>query len=349
MNFTALYIKGMLAQQKAKEQKDNSGEKRYRGGNAGILMSGIPANSCARKMIARAEGRFEETSWNTQLMFDIGELNEVRWHDKLRAAGVEVESADDRIRTQTTGGTPITGSPDSIIVTEGKESYLIEHKHISSFWTFRDKVIEGNPSLEHLAQAGLYSMSLGDMPFCLLYTASTKFSGPSFLTNLVPKPTEPGSENFEYTYYAYTGKMKTYRGKKSKEKKKLAVPGHLQGSYPSDLFQSLGADFAEFKNTIPTVVQYDLRWAEDGHIEYKGLDGKWVKSVASKENIKEFYNYAEECENKQELPARPLTLAADGESKGFSSCDYCSLAQVCERYEDGPYETWLKEAKKITW
>jgi len=349
MNFKQLYIQGMLEKQKDKEAKDTSGEKRYRGGNAGVMIDGLPANSCARKVIARADGRFEETAWNTQLMFDLGELNETRWHDKLRAAGVVVESADDKVKAFTEGGTPITGSPDSIIVTDGAESYLIEHKHISSFWTFRDKVIEGKPSLEHLAQAGFYSMHLSDMPFCVLYTSSVKFSGPSFLTNLVPKPNEVGSENFEYTYYKYTGKIKTYKGKKSKEKKKLKVPGHLMGEYPSSLFKIIEADFAEFKNTLPTIVQYDLRWTKDGTIEYKDLGGKWKKSPVSKQNIMEFYNYLEQCETTKTIPKRPLQLDINGEAKGFSACDYCSLSEVCDKYEQSSFEVWLKEAKAVRW
>jgi hypothetical protein len=346
MNFKDLYVKGMLKLLKEKEASDAQREKSYRGGNVGILHSGIPANSCARKMIARSEGRFEETSWNTQLMFDMGELNEVRWHDKLTAAGIDVKSADDLVRAETTKGMPITGSPDSIVA----NGFLIEHKHLSSFWTFRDKVIEGNPSLEHLAQAGFYSMHLNDMPFCLLYSSSVKFSGPSFLTNLVPKPTEAGSENFEYTYYYYTGKMKTWKGKSSKEKKKLIVPGHLVGELPHTLFNSLGADFAEFKNTIPTIVQFDLRWDNDGYISYKDTNKtQWTKSVVSKDNIMAYYNYAEECEETKTLPKRPLTLDSKGGAKGFDSCNYCSLADVCDKYEAGSYDQWLKMAKDVRW
>lgn len=344
MNFTELYIKGMLAQQQERESIDNSGEKRYRGGNAGFMLDGLPANSCARKVIARANGRFEETSWNTQLMFDLGELNETRWHDKLRAAGVKVESADGLVATQAKGGTPITGSPDSIVA-DGK--YLIEHKHISSFWTFRDIILEGNPKPEHLAQAGLYSMNLNDMPFCILYTSSVKFSGPGFLTNLVPKPSEPGSENFEYTYYRFTGKTKTYRGKSSKEKVKVPVPGHLNGAFPKDLFITLKADFAEFKNTIPTVAQFDLRFNDEGVIEYK-RNGRWVKSPVSKDNIMEFYNYTEECEKNKELPERPIMVDVKGETKGFNLCDYCSLADTCDKYERD-YDEWIKRAKEVRW
>lgn len=347
MNFKDIYIQGMLNQQKEKEAKDNEGEKRYRGGNAGILVDGIPANSCARKAIARSAGRFEETSWNTQLMFDIGELNEDRWHAKIRAAGYEVTSADDLVRAETKGGTPVTGSPDSVVVQKDGKKFLIEHKHLSSFWTYRDVVVEGKPKVENLAQAGLYSMHLGDMPFCLLYTASTKFSGPSFLTNLVPKPTEPGSENFDYTYYYFTGKERTYKGKKTKEKKKLTVPGHLQGELPSVLFNSLGADFAEFKNTLPTIVQFNLRWTKDGALEYEH-QGKWHSTPVTKTNIMDFYNHLEEAEQNKVLPKRPLQLGVDGSSKGFSACDYCSLAEVCDKYE-GDYDTWIKRAKDVRW
>ena len=350
MNFKDLYVKGMLEQQRLKQEGDEKREFGYRGGNAGILLDNIPANSCSRKVIARSEGRFEETSWNTQLMFDLGELNETRWHDKLRLAGVTVESADDKVQAATRSGTPITGSPDSIVLTDGEESYLVEHKHMSSFWTFRDKVIEGKPSLEHLAQAGFYAMHLNDIPFCVLYTASVKFSGPSFLTNLVPKPTEPGSENFEYTYYYFTGKMKTWKGKQSKEKKKLIVPGHLQGAYPHELFNSLGADFAEFKNTIPTIVQYDLRFNGRGIIEYKHpITHKWIASVVSKKNIMDFYDYTEKMHTQKELPKRPLTLDVQGEAKGFDSCSYCSLSEVCDKYESSSFDRWLKEAKSVKW
>ena len=344
MDFKEMYIKGMLELQRQKQDSDSKRGKVYRGGNAGVLHNGMPANSCARKLIARSEGRHEEVSWNTQLMFDLGELNEDRWHAKLKAAGVDVKSADDMVQASTSSGRPITGSPDSIVL-GGK--YLIEHKHISSFWTFRDKVIEGKPSLEHLAQAGFYSMHLNDIPFCVLYTASVKFSGPSFLTNLVPKPTEPGSENFEYTYYNYTGKMKTYRGKSIKEKKKLIVPGHLMGAYPKDLYKELGANFAEFKNTIPTIVQYDLRWNNNDTISYKH-NGKWHETIVSKKTIMDFYEYTEKCENQKRLPKRPLNLDPKGEAKGFNSCDYCSLSETCDRYESD-FDTWLREAKLINY
>lgn len=348
MNFTELYIKGMLAQQAEKERTDNEGELRYRGGNAGFMIAGIPANSCARKMIARTHGRFEETSWNTQLMFDLGELNEDRWHAKLRSAGLTVRSADGEVTAHTAKGRPITGSPDSLIVEKGENKFLIEHKHISSFWTFKDKVIGGKPSPEHLAQAGFYAMHLNDIPFCVLYTSSVKFSGPSFLTNLVPKPNEPGSENFEYTYYRYTGKIKTYKGKKTKEKSKIPVPGHMNGMFPKDLFELLEADFAEFKSTVPTAVQYDLRFEEDGTVSYKAPGRAWTRSIVTKKNIMEFYNHAEEKEERKELPDRPLTLDVLGESAGYSSCDYCSLSDVCNKYEDD-FEVWLKQAKDVRW
>ena len=346
--FRDILIKGMLEEGRIKQEKDIAKEKRYRGGNAGILHHNLPTGSCARKAIARADGRVEEHSWNTDLMFEMGLLNETRWLSKLKAAGYEARSADDLVQTFTKKGTPVTGSPDIIIYKDGKPDFLVELKHMSSFWTFRDKVLEGKPSLEHLAQAGFYSMHLNDMPFCVLYTSSVKFSGPSFLTNLVPKPTDPGSENFEYTYYAFTGKIKTYKGKKIKEKKKLIVPGHLQGAYPNELFTSLGADFAEFKNTIPTIVQFDLRFDSEGYIEYNDK-GTWKRSIVSKQNIMDFYNYVETAEQTKELPARPLVMTVDGETKGYSACDYSSLSSVCDKCENSSFDIWLKEAKLVTW
>ena len=346
-DFTQIAITALRNRNAEKETKDSSQGKRYRGGNAGVLYNGMPANSCARKLIARSEGRFEEQSYNTDLMFQMGNYNETRWLDILKDAGYKATSADDLVSTQTKSGLPVTGSPDIIIYKDDKPDYLIELKHISSFWTFRDKVIEGKPSLEHLAQAGFYSMHLNDIPFCVLYTASVKFSGPSFLTNLVPKPTEPGSENFEYTYYNYTGKTKTYRGKSIKEKKKLIVPGHLMGAYPKDLYKELGANFAEFKNTIPTIVQYDLRWNNNDTISYKH-NGKWHETIVSKKTIMDFYEYTEKCENQKRLPKRPLNLDPKGEAKGFNSCDYCSLSETCDRYESD-FDTWLREAKLINY
>jgi hypothetical protein len=345
MNFTELYIKGMLTQQEKKQKEDMKSEKRYRGGNAGVLIDGLPANSCARKVIARAEGRYEEVAWNKQLMFDLGELNEDRWHSKLEAAGLKVKSADGLVQAKTSQDFPVTGSPDTIVVDEGKDSYLIEHKHISSFWTFRDIVLEGNPKLENIAQAALYAMNL-DLPFCLLYTASVNFSGPSFLTKMVPHPTEAGSENFEYTYYKYNHN-KLYKGKPTKSK--LKVPGQLLGAYPADLYKSLDADLAEFKNTIPTIKQFDLRFDSTGVVEYSVHgSGQWKPSVATKDNIMEFYSHIREKELDKELPERPINLSVKGESKGFNSCDYCSLSEVCDKYE-GSFEEWLKQAKMVTW
>jgi hypothetical protein len=351
MNFKDLYIKGMLAKHKQKYEADMAGEKRYRGGNTGILIDGLPANSCSRKMIARSEGREEEVDWQTQLMFDLGELNETRWHDKLKAAGVTVESADNKVRAVTKGGIPITGSPDSIIISDGTEEYLIEHKHVSSFWTFRDVMIENKPKLENLAQAGFYMMHLNDIPSCLLYTSSTLFSGPAFLTNLVPKPSEKHSELFEYTYYMFTGQVRNYKQKDGstkpiKMKKKLEIPGHLKDLYPKELFNTLGADFAEFKNTRPGIKQFDLRWTDD-RLEYEA-DGKWYYTVVTKQNIMDYFNQAEIAEKNEELPPRPLQLAANGEAKSYTACDYCSLSDVCDKYEND-YKIWLKEAKSRTW
>lgn len=348
MNFKELYIKGMLEQQRLKNEKDRKREKRYRGGNAGILVDGMPTNSCARQVIARSEGRVTENSWQTQLMFDLGELNEDRWHSKLELAGLKVKSADDLVTAHTKGGRPITGSPDTLVVEDGDNTFLVEHKHLSSFWTFRDVVIEGKPKVENIAQAAFYAKNLNDIPFCLLYTSSVKFSGPAFLTNLVPKANEPGSENFEYTYYYYTGETRNYKGKKSKVKKKLIVPGHLQGEYPATLFNALGADFAEFKNTLPTVVQFNLRFTDTGAVEYEH-NGAWHPTPVTKDNILDFYNYVEECEETKTIPKRPIQIDVKGEAKGYSPCDYCSLSDVCDKFEQGSYDIWLKEAKKVEW
>ncbi len=340
-----LFLKGILSKQSEKEKDEQNRDFCYRGGNAGIMHAGLPANSCSRKALARSEGRFEETAWNTMLMFQMGHLNETRWLETLHAAGIDARSADNLVQT-TVGDTLVTGSPDIIIYKNDKPDALLELKHISSFWTFRDVVLEGKPKVEHLAQAGFYSMHLGDLPFCILYSSSVNFSGPSFLTNLVPKPTETGSENFEYTYYRYTGKTRNYRGKVIKEKVKIPVPGKLKGAFPKDLFKTLNADFAEFKNTIPTTIQYNCKW-DNNHLLVE-IHGKWKPTPVTKENILEFYGDLEQKHKAKELPARPLEIDINGESKNFTKCDYCSLSDVCDRYEND-YGTWLEEAKKVRW
>jgi hypothetical protein len=190
-------------------------------------------------------------------------------------------------------------------------------------------------------------MHLNDMPFCLLYTASTLFSGPPFLTKLVPKPTEPRSEFFDYTYYQFTGEVRTIKGKQVKIKRKLPVPGHMNGMPPAELFVALGADFAEFKNTIGTIVQFDLRWNEDGTLEYQ-RKGRWVKSLVTKTNIMEYFNDAEQAEKEKRLPARPAKLGPSGEEKNYTDCDYCSLSEVCNKYES-QYDVWMKIAKETNW
>ncbi len=352
MNLVEQYIKGMLVGQKEKEKKDNEGPLRYRGGNCGILLNGIPvgpSNSCPRAVIARAEGRFTETSWQTQLMFDLGEINEVRWDNKLRAAGLTVISGKDlegRIQSSCEGGTPITGSMDSMIVEHEDGDFFIEHKSLSSFWTFRDVVIENKPKLENIAQAAFYSMHLDDMPFYLLYTSSVRFSGPPFLTKLVPHPQKPNSEHFEYTYYKYNHD-KLYKGKPTK--KKLEVPGHMLGMYPKDLYDYLGAEFAEFKDTNPTAIQYDLQFTKDGVVQYRqhGRE-KWFDSPVTKQNIMDFYNYVEKNHKAKTMPKRPIVMKVDGEVKGYSPCTYCSLSEVCDKYELN-FDTWLKHAKGVRW
>ena len=45
MDFKEMYIKGMLELQRQKQDSDSKRGKVYRGGNAGVLHNGMPANS----------------------------------------------------------------------------------------------------------------------------------------------------------------------------------------------------------------------------------------------------------------------------------------------------------------
>jgi len=341
-----IYIQGLQKKQEQRKTTTN-----YRGGNTGVQVTddlhnaGSP-NTCQRVIIARANGRETEPDWRTNLMFDAGHMNEIRWREYFELAGYKIKDGkqlEGLIKWETSNGKTVTGSPDAIVTDKKGKEYLIEHKHLSSFWSFNNVVMKGEPKLDNLAQAAHYSLKTG-IDAVLVYTASTLFSGPKYLTNSVPHPTDKGSEDYDYTYKKKNGKINKKSGKP--EYAKINVPGNKQVMWPKDIFREYSAEVADFKNTLPTIKQFDLRWVGDSLEYYNGSE--WKDTIITKQAIDNFYTKTWEAEQKGVLPPRPVNLGANGEPKKYTACVYCTLSEVCDRFEND-FDTWLREALLITY
>lgn len=349
MNLIQKLFEGMQTRwQETKDKEVGTVATRYRGGNSGILMEdGVAVGECPKKALARFLGLYKDPDWDTQLMFDIGELNEVRWEDYLKRAGLDVRKADDAIKWHTDAGTPVTGSPDALIYTDGVPTMGIEHKHASSMNTARS-VISGQPLLKHLIQTAHYSMAMGDLPFTLLYTSSTNIEGAEWKMKdaNIPKPGQPRSECCEYTYYKFTGKTRTSKDKHGKNKTiKLKQKINLDfvadaDLSPAEIMAKYDADFAELKYFRPFAIEFPTSWKEDTFHFYNG--SKWVKTIITKERIRAFYNELDRMIKERDLGAVPYNLTATGESMPWAHENYCDMCQLAEKHGNR-YDLWLKE------
>jgi len=347
INLTWKLYEGMQHKWKERAQKEKDTVRtRYRGGNSGILMEdGTAVGECPKKALARYLGKYTDPDYDTQLMFDVGELNEDRWEDYLTRAGVDVKKADDAIKWHTDAGTPVTGSPDALIYEDGKPVMGIEHKHASSMNTARG-VIGGEPQLKHLIQTAHYSMALDDLPFTLLYTSSTNIEGAEWKMKdaNIPKPGQPRSEFCEYTYYKYTGQTRTYKTGKNKGKtihlKQKVMTNFLEDSdlSPGEIMKKYDADFADLKYFRPFAIEFPTTWKEDTFYFYNGA--KWIKTIITKDRIKAFYNELDRMQAAKDLGPVPYNLKPDGEPMPWPHENYCEMCQMSEKLNH-KYDDWV--------
>jgi len=126
-----IYIQGLQKKQEQRKTTTN-----YRGGNTGVQVTddlhnaGSP-NTCQRVIIARANGRETEPDWRTNLMFDAGHMNEIRWREYFELAGYKIKDGkqlEGLIKWETSNGKTVTGSPDAIVTDKkgrGIKEYIV--------------------------------------------------------------------------------------------------------------------------------------------------------------------------------------------------------------------------------
>lgn len=158
-----------------------------RAGNTGIMSAeGEVAGMCHRLAHLRQLGiSHDPPSSSTVIMFQVGTANEdIVYNDlKQTLAADEVILRETECPTSwtTPNGTLVTGRPDTIICKKiligdeknGATEQLLpvlglELKSIASVWTTRSVLIDGEPKLSHMAQAGHYAWQK-NVPFRLIY------------------------------------------------------------------------------------------------------------------------------------------------------------------------------------
>lgn len=205
----------------------------------------------------------------------------------------------------------------------------IEIKSVASFWTSRDLILEGEPNLEHFAQAAHYMWQLGKqtpsgvIPYRLIYRQYALHLIPEWMKSKVPQPGQPKSEFFDYF-----DKPLKINGRE--------IPGKV-----------------EPKCVKPYEIVYELEFRDDskgnGRLHFR-LEGttEWESTVIVREDIERYYNITAEIGTSKQLPARPITVNHKGEEKNYSKCDYCVLQKTCDRLESRGYDSWLEGVKQFS-
>jgi len=187
-----------------------------RAGNSGIMSdSGNVAGSCHRVAHLRQLGiELDPPSPSSLIMFQVGTANEdIVYKDLLHTAAedeVVLREEEIPISWMTSNGTQVTGRPDMVICRKewtadekhGAQEKIVpvlglELKSIASVWTTREVLVEGQPKLAHLCQAGHYMWKLG-VPFRLIYKQYSIQAMPDFAKKMMPRQGKPGSEYLEY-------------------------------------------------------------------------------------------------------------------------------------------------------
>jgi hypothetical protein len=96
----------------------------------------------------------------------------------------------------------------------------------------------------------------------------------------------------------------------------------------------------------PFEIGYELRWRDDGFLEYRcllpsGPIGDWTCSFFGRENIERYYELIARMDKDRSLGPRPVALEPNGKKAGWSPCAYCDWKDVCDRTTD--FDEWKSE------
>lgn len=94
----------------------------------------------------------------------------------------------------------------------------------------------------------------------------------------------------------------------------------------------------------PFNVAYDLTWRADGRLEYwtEGMDAP-CPTVIDEAGLERAHDLVCQLRDTDTLGPRPSGASVDG-SKSYNPCDYCPLAETCDRYEDNK-AIWLDQVR----
>lgn len=157
-----------------------------RAGTSGVVLpDGKFSGKCPRVAHLRTLGIEAGIEPETKVMFEGGFANEAAVERLLARTGTWTKEPPTTLTLPS--GLKVSGRPDLLLEEEGKPTYGVELKNVSSIWTAKDVHFDLVPKGEHLVQAAIYSLAWGKLPYSLLYSSFTQFhlgtSAPKWLTD----------------------------------------------------------------------------------------------------------------------------------------------------------------------
>lgn len=289
-----------------------------RAGNSGVVLdNGVIGIQCPRKALLRKLAIELPVPLNRRPMFDHGiAMEDVIKAKLIRQLGDTCEITGDDVNATEWSNyfdTKVTGSPDLLIKSKHTGELLagIELKTCCSVWTAKSVMLDGEPKLAHVAQAGHYLWQTGLDTYQLLYVQSVEYAAPFTMT----------------------------KGK--------ALETYAEHNHPK-AHQIAYRSGKPFK-LLPGRICYELKFDNQGVLCYREAavrGATWTKTIITAEAIQDFYNYVDDQEQERQLAARPMTLKYDGSAGTFNMCDpkYCELAGICDTYERY-FDKWVAEVQ----
>jgi hypothetical protein len=317
LNLAQLFWAGMNDDREKHQAGEITKLGNLRAGDSGAMTkAGDVVGGCHRRAYIRSFNGIEvdPPSSDRLIMFELGKANEVIWLDKLKRTwpGLLKQEEEIPIKWATSNGVNVTGRPDTVLChADGKPVLGIEHKAVCSLWTAREVSFELTPQMKHLLQAAHYSWKL-NVPYRLVYTQYTDFTMPEW-------------------------------------SKKFFPPGHPLVEVNEK---------NEPKKVLPHITIFEIGFSPDGTIRYR-LEGQssshssqdtvypasgWTNTVLTRDDIERYYEFISEMGTKKALGPRPSPWKPSGKNKGYKDCDYCPLADICDKYEN-KWEKWHDEIK----
>lgn len=283
----------------------------YRAGNTGIYLNAqFYGNKCPRKTLLRNLGiDTEDTEASKHIMFSGGRMNEEVWMESLRLAYEWDILQEEEIPTswKTDEGTVVSGRPDIVLLNRDKKPVLGIELKMASSVWTTRDVLFLDMPKFDHLAQAAHYMWQLKIPFKLAYTGYVEYPVVGWMQKNFPKKGAKGSEHCEYN------------------------------------------EKGDIKKTRPFNRIYDLRFDQLTGILQYSIEGTntWITTVISTEGIQNYFNELDNCQKKNKLPSRPMTVNPDGAKDGWSICSYCSLAATCDKTDNGSLSNWKKEVVQL--